>query len=184
MKWKPMFVIVCCLCTLIPRLVLADATVSLENVSGETGTDVVVPVTLSSNTQDVAAMNFTVTYDPNALEYASMVGTDVLVDAEKEIRLNTPIAGQLNVVIYGINQNAISDGVIAYITLTIRNSAGEQSVALDLDGLVACSGDAQSIDSTAVDASVTCSLGSETDPSEDGSSSGSGGGCFINTAAF
>ena len=154
MKFRALLLILIFCFALIPGLVLADATVSLDNVSGDPGTDVVVPVSLSSSPQDVAAMNFTINFDSSKLEYVSVVGTSILTNAEKELESNSPSAGQVIFVIYGINQHTIADGIIANITFTINNDAGSGEIVLDMDDLVACSGEAELINSTAVDANI------------------------------
>ena len=164
--------------TLMPQLVWADATISLGNVSGDAGTNVVVPITLTSNPQNIVAINFTINFDSDKLEYISTARTDILTTAGKELEAHSPQSGQLRVVIYGINQNMISDGVIGNITFSIKSDASVGDITLDLDNLASCTGDANSVTSTAVDAAVTCASGGS------GVVSSGGSGCFIATAAF
>ena len=185
MKIKSLFVFIGFCIVFIPGLALADATVTLGDVSGEAGTNVLVSVTLSSNPQNVSSMNFTINFDSARLEYVSAAGTAILTSAppngaEKQFEVNSPQNGQIKAVIYGINQNIIPDGVIGNITFKIRDNAATGDIALDLTDLVTCTEDADLVASTAVDAAVTCSSGGSSSGDSDGGSSG----CFIATAAF
>ncbi|MDY6881529.1 MAG: CFI-box-CTERM domain-containing protein [Thermodesulfobacteriota bacterium] len=185
MKSKLLCVWVGLMIALVPTSALADATLSLGDVSGEAGTQVTVSVTLSSNPQNVSSMNFIVEFDPALLEYLSAQGTALVTDvppggAEKQFEVFSPQDGEVRVVIYGMNQNIIPDGVVANIRFRIMDNAPAGDISLDLGDLVTCTGGAVLVLSTSVDACVTCSGGGSSSVVSDGG----GNGCFIATAAF
>ena len=157
LKAAPVFFGLCLI--FFPVWVWADAVVSLGEASGGAGAEVIVSVKLLSNPENVAAMNFTVQFDAEKLDFVSAAAAEMLTRAGKEIKANPPGKGCLKIVIYGMNTNVIPNGTIAEITFAVKSDVKKDSVLLDLHSLVAYSGDCRPVDSREIDASVKCSGG-------------------------
>ncbi len=80
-----------------------------------------VEVALASGGQALSAVQFDITYQDQALVFSSFLGSAV-ADAGKSIWRANPQSGLERILIVGLNQNVIPDGVVA--TLSVEVNAG------------------------------------------------------------
>jgi len=87
-------------------------------------TNISVPVTLANAGGDqVSALNFDINYDQNALTPKNVTIGAAAQNASKSLSYNTPSAGRVRIIIYGINQTTIADGVLANLIFDVSSSA-------------------------------------------------------------
>lgn len=99
----------------------ATASVSLtEVVAGATGT-ALVEVTLASGGQTLSAVQFDISYQDQALAFSVTPGS-ALAGTGKSTWTANPQPGLERILISGLNQNVIADGVLA--TLSVELNAG------------------------------------------------------------
>ncbi|MGA1871177.1 MAG: cohesin domain-containing protein [bacterium] len=138
--------------------------------------------------ENVAALQFDVSYDAAQLTFNEVTAGQVTLDAGKDITPSTPSTGTIRTIVYGLNQNSIADGTIAIISFDINASASAGEVALSISNAVASDPDADSISLSTVDESITISSGGADDDSEESSEDEdidemmeALNGCFIHT---
>lgn len=108
---------------------------------------VVVPITLETAIgESVAALNFDLQYDDAILSVADVTLGAAAQAADKLIISGLPITGTVRVIIYGVNQNAIGDGVVANIVFDVSVSAPAGTIPLNFSDAVAASPEAIEVD--------------------------------------
>jgi hypothetical protein len=134
----------------------AGATLTVGQGNGHIGTyGVVVPISLTSSSGiNVAALNFDIQFDDAKLAVLDVTLGPAAEAAAKEVHFATPTTGTLRVVVYGINQNRIGDGVIANAIFDVSMSAPEGTIPLTLANVVAASPEATAVEVTNVNGSV------------------------------
>ncbi|GMW00510.1 MAG: hypothetical protein AMXMBFR84_16470 [Candidatus Hydrogenedentota bacterium] len=96
------------------------------------GNEISIPVVLNSNTgKGVAAMNFTVSYDPAVLEPKSALQGTAAVPADRQLHANLAEPGSYVVVMMGLSQQTVTEGEVARL-LFQRKDANVESTALSL----------------------------------------------------
>lgn len=92
------------------------------NISGSTnvrpGTSVSFPISLINGNNTIASLQFTVNYTSDFSGATIVVGNGI--SASKQISCN-PSTNSQTCVIYGINQTAIPDGLVATLSATLVN---------------------------------------------------------------
>ena len=101
----------------------AAPNVKLGSVSGDAGSSVIVPMTLTSNGFNSCAIEYTINYDSTRLEYQSVSTGSAASSAGKEAHASNAAPGTIKISVFGINSNAIPDGVVANLTFRIKNGA-------------------------------------------------------------
>lgn len=101
------------------------------------GTSVTLPVTFSSGTQAVTAVQFDLVL-PVGVSSQSVVAGAASTTAQKTIATNM-VNGNLRVLISGTNQTPISDGQIALVTLQLASNLPTTTFQLNLINVSASS---------------------------------------------
>ena len=167
---------------------LQAASIRVSEASGSAGAqDVLLSVDLTTVAEeDVAALQFDVSYDAAQLTFNEVTAGQVTIDAGKETTSSTPSAGIIRAIVYGLNQNSIADGTIVALSFDINASASAGEEALTVSNAVASDPDANSISLSTVNGSVTISSGGADGGSEESSDDedeiiDAFSGCLINT---
>lgn len=125
--------------------------VAIGSGAGKAGESVTVPVVLTNaGTEDVGATQFTVTFPDNDLQFTSAASGDAAVASGYQASANEATTGTLNVVVFGLTDQPLGDGVIAEITFTVRSGATEGDAALVGGGLVISSTQATTVAGTQI----------------------------------
>jgi len=143
--------------SLMASMVWANATISVGDGSGEPGDTVTININISSSPQNVTGVNFTLTYDTNALNFQSAAAGAVATSAGKMLSANEPSDGTVKIVIFGLNTNAIADGVIATVTFSVNDDATNGDKAITISGISCTDADADSVSATGSNGTITIS---------------------------
>jgi hypothetical protein len=122
------------------------ASLDLSSGSGAPGTVVTLNLSLTSTVDQPAAIQWTASYAPKDISSVSVTagsGTTASIQCN-----NTP--GTSTCVVWAINSNTITDGVVATVALTIAGSTTDSSSVIQLSN-----GDAASLEGFAVPTSTT-----------------------------
>jgi len=116
-----------------PQTAVRTGTVVVENVpsdrvflefgsaEGFPGDQVEIPIRLHGNGNgNICGTGNDITYDPDFLTFVEAVAGPAAVDADKSANVTTD-TGFIRLGIFGINQNPIADGVVAYLRFTINS---------------------------------------------------------------
>ncbi len=133
-----------------------SATLQVGQVPGYPASlDLRVPITLLNDPDTaVSAINFDLTYDPAVLTFKALELGASAAQAEKTLASSQPAAGVVRGVIYGLNQNAIGDGVLAEAVFDVQIGAPLGSTPLGLENVTAANPDALEVQMTLVAGSV------------------------------
>jgi hypothetical protein len=138
---------------LTPLSVLAappasGALLTAGQATGNPGTmGVVVPITLETAVgEGVAALNFDLQYDQTKLSVADVTIGAAAQAADKIVASSLPATGTVRVIVYGVNQNVIADGVVANVVFNVSTSATAGIIPLDFSDAVAASPEATAVD--------------------------------------
>jgi len=103
----------------------ADPVVSIGTGNGLRGDTVQVPVTLTNVSGiNLSAISVDVGFDANVLENPSAVVGPAGSAADKGVAINPNYSpGVMRVLLFGINQNVINNGIIFYVNFTIKPAA-------------------------------------------------------------
>jgi hypothetical protein len=105
----------------------------IDSGTAEEGIVLAIPVTLSASGGDApAAVLFDVQFDTNLLHLDSVELGDVALNAGKSLEFNSTASG-ITLLVGGVNENAIADGVLLTLNL-ISGTAAKSLVALPLTG--------------------------------------------------
>jgi hypothetical protein len=111
-----------------------SATLSSGSGSGMAGdTGISIPVSLNSNFgAQVSGLNFDLTYDNNRLDVISVTTGPAAAAANKGVSTGSIDNMPIKVIIAGLNQDVIPDGIVAYVNINVLPSAnpGASSLAL------------------------------------------------------
>jgi hypothetical protein len=116
--------------------------------SGNPGSiGVIVPITLETAVgESVSALNFDLQYDDTKLSAADVTLGVTAQAADKVIVSKLDITGIVRVIIYGENQNIISDGVVANVVFNVDASASAGSIPLIFTDAVTASPEADPVE--------------------------------------
>lgn len=104
-------------------------------VPAPAGTSVTLPVTLSTGTQAIAALQFDVDL-PVGVSTDTVTAGSSAIAAQKQISTNM-VNGDLRVIISGVNQNAIPSGPVALISFKLAPSMPTGTFQMTLANVVA-----------------------------------------------
>jgi len=112
---------------------------SLSSGSGNPGSTVVLNLSVSSTSSQPAALEWTISYSTTDFSSVSVSAGAAATAASKSISCNST-AGSRKCIAWGLNSKAISNGVLAKVSLTISGSTKNPSSAVSLsNGLSASS---------------------------------------------
>jgi hypothetical protein len=99
------------------------------------GNNVTVPVYLEGNIdQGVAALDFTLRYDPSVLAPNGVRAGDAALAADKGVQYNLTSPGNYVVMMFGLNQSTMDAGKVADVTFRRVNVAAGAETNLSIDG--------------------------------------------------
>ena len=136
--------------------VIQAATLTLGNSSGALGTeDVIVPVNIASGAgENVAGINLDINYSATQLSFNGVSAGQAAIDADKSVSSSTPAEGVIRIVVFGVNQNSMNDGVMANVNFDIPAGASVGEVVLSVSNAVATDPDANEVTLSTVNGSV------------------------------
>lgn len=104
--------------------------ISLTNVSGNAGSNVTMPLELYTGNERVAGIQVDILFS-SPISYVSSSRGSAADAAGKDVSAS-PIEGGIRLLIYGLNQNIMDDGIVANIVFSISSGAsnGEYPVIL------------------------------------------------------
>ncbi len=118
-----------------------EVTLTLGASAGHVDDVVDVDVSVASESEGPALVVFRVSYDETALEYVDVNEGAAATAAEKIVTGNLRSDGDLGIAVWGLNFNAIPDGVL--MTLSFRILAGTEGEYLSLTGSKASAASAE-----------------------------------------
>jgi len=141
---------------------------------GETA--VTVPLTLTVSSGDiVAALQTDVGFNSDALNLSSISAGPSATAANKNVSFSVQAPGSVKVIIAGLNQTAIPDGVVANMVFEVKQSAIAGVQAILLDEVLAADPTGVSVPVNAISGGITVSATSEGEVGEgEGESGGEG----------
>jgi hypothetical protein len=99
------------------------------------GNNVTVPVYLEGNIDDgVAALDFTLRYDPSVLAPNGVRAGDAALAADKGVQYNMTSPGNYVVMMFGLNQSTMDAGKVADVSFRRVNVAAGAETNLSIDG--------------------------------------------------
>ncbi len=111
--------------SLLASWVAMAAVVSMHPPSG--GGELRIPVMLYGDPDEyVSGLQFDLAYDPTQFELVGIAAGDAATGAGKEVILSETTPGQGRVLITGFNNNGMSDGQVATLTLRPLNGSAPQ----------------------------------------------------------
>ena len=127
-----------------------SVTLSVGSGSGIAGGSVVVPINLMSfGGGQAAAVQWSLSYSSDITGVTFAIGP-AATSAGKSIACNANLC-----LVYGLNATAISDGVVATVTLQISSNPSLQAIPIQITGVVAATPEADSISATGVPGTVS-----------------------------
>jgi len=120
------------------------------------GTNVTVPVYLEGDlSSGVAALDFTLRYDPAVLAPNGVRAGEAAAAADKGVQYNMTSPGQYVVMMFGLNQSTMEAGKVAEITLRRVGTSDAGDTNVSIDGTTLASLEGQTIASRGSSATVT-----------------------------
>jgi predicted RecA/RadA family phage recombinase len=99
------------------------ASLNLGEATGTPGTDVIISVTLVTGGAQISAVASDIGYNTSLLENPRVAIGPAGSAAGKEVNSSTPSTGVFRIMVVGLNNNAIGDGIVAYLTFAIKSTA-------------------------------------------------------------
>lgn len=151
------------------QLIVADSQASAGGLS------VSIPIELATvSGEEIAALQFDLGYDSSKIALETLNLGAAAQNAGKTVSSSNIFAGVVRIVIHGINNNVIPDGILVNVIIDIPRKASQEVLTLSLSQLVASDTQGDEVPLTAVNGSLTI-----TPKESNGGDSGGGGGCFI-----
>lgn len=140
-----------------PVIATKTANINVGTNSGKAGENgVVILMNFSSAPKGelITAISFDLLYDQTALKVESVIAGPVVTAAEKTIMSSYPKPGTLRVIVFGLNQCTMGDGVLADISFGILAGSSAGKKELKLDKYLASDKDAKSVTLNAVNGEI------------------------------
>ena len=145
-KWAMKLLLISALIFLFGMIKVEAATLSVGSVKAQSGETITISIDLANSPSTrISSMNFNLLYDSNQISFDKAQAGQILSDAGKSLSTSTPAPGQLNVIIFGLNQNSIANGTLVQVIFHINTTAKTGNVALKLKNAVASSPQAKSV---------------------------------------
>lgn len=120
------------------------------------GNQVVLPVLLEGDTgAGVAALDFTLNYDPSVFTPVRAEASEAAQAARKQVESNEVSPGNYVVMMFGMNQTTVNGGQVAEITLTKKNQPASNQSAISIEQTTFASIDGAEIESSGSSQTVT-----------------------------
>jgi hypothetical protein len=132
-----------------------NVSLSLDAGSGAPGSTVSLPMHIATQGLQVAAVEWTLAYAPADFSGVSIQPGSSASSSGKAASCNTIAPGQYICVLYNLNSNTISDGVLANVLLTVSNSPSNSSSAVSILSPVAAAPDGSGISGVGSGSAVT-----------------------------
>lgn len=125
----------------------SGASLSAGSASGMPGdSDIVIPVRLDPDEgTEITGLNFDLTFDTNRLSVQNVTIGSAAASAEKSLSWSSPSSGRIRVIIFGLNQTKIQNGVVADVTFSVNAVADPGSSSLSLSNATATDQDGVSV---------------------------------------
>ncbi len=137
----------------------AQTQIQLGSASGAPEDTVNLPVTLTTGGNTVCALSLEIRYDESKLTPSAAELDSQGTAAGKQITQSYPLPGVLRLGLYGMNQTALANGVVANAKFTIREDAVGSSLLATTCGASDCSGNGVSAASGTATVSISSSTG-------------------------
>lgn len=121
----------------------SGSAIAVGSVSGSLGSVINLPITFTSGISPVSSLQFDLAI-PLGLNYASITVGSAASSAGKSVQANQN-GNNLRIIVFGLNQNAISSGLIATAQFNIDPNATFGSRTVTLSGMVASSPSATAV---------------------------------------
>jgi cohesin domain-containing protein len=110
---------------------LYSAGLSIDSATGTAGETVKIPVTLRTDGSAISALQFDVEYDDAAMFVTAAIGP-ASAGADKKVSASDVVKNRKRVLIFGLNQTNIKDGVIVLLLAEVKPDAapGEHPLKL------------------------------------------------------
>jgi hypothetical protein len=129
-----------------------------------------IPIELSAeNEEEIAAVQFELSYDDSLIAIDRIDIGESAQTADKTLNSANVSSGVDRIVIQGINNNILANGIVANIRIDLVSGVPDDVLMLSLDQLVASDAQGDAVPLTAVNGTLTIT---------DGKSNGDSG-CFI-----
>ncbi len=120
--------------------------IDMASVPGSAGATVQVPVHLYSfGGAQPAGLQLGLDFNPAVLTFRQASAGPVATAAGKSAQANSPSAGNLRLIVFGLNQNVMSDGIVAYLEFQIAAGAAPVATPLTASSASAAGSQAQNI---------------------------------------
>ena len=131
-------------------------TLTVGDNSGLPGETITIAVDLTSKVNEsIAGLNFDLGFDSTRLTISGVSAGQVVTDAGKSLSYSEPAAGIVRILIFGLNQDIIADGVIADVSFDIQPTASAGPITLSLSSAAVTNPGAQAISVTTVNGLLT-----------------------------
>jgi len=110
--------------------------ISLNEVVADPQGNALVEVALASGGEALSAVQFDISYQSQALAFSVSPGS-TLAAAGKSVWVSSPQSGVQRILIVGLNQNALMDGVLATLSVAIAGEAPPGMYPLGLTNAIA-----------------------------------------------
>lgn len=134
------------------------ATITVGTDSASPGAqNVILPVNLVSGTgEDVSGLNMDIGYDTSKVTFKGVTTGQAALDAGKTVSSSSPQSGTIRIIVFGLNQTRIADGIIANISFDIQSGISG-AITLTVSKAAASAPDATSVPLSTVAGSITIS---------------------------
>jgi cohesin domain-containing protein len=121
------------------------ADVSFEKTVASPGATVLVSVDYRAKGDQVAAIQFDVLFDPTEVAITAVNPGPASTDAGKTVASNLIAPGQMRVLIFGLNQSVIGDGIVATLTAVVGPDVQQGQSRLEFDQALGASPEATEV---------------------------------------
>jgi hypothetical protein len=113
-------------------VVQTSTSLSLSSGTGGPGNVVNLTLSMSAINNQPASLGWTLTYSTKDFSQVTLSPGASATAAGKSISCTSPVAGTLKCLAYGLNANAMSNGVVANVAMTVSNSTTSASSTVQL----------------------------------------------------
>src|SRR5581483_9753691 len=119
----------------------SSAVLSIATGSASAGTTVSLPVSFSGSGNSISALQWTINYSAGDFANVDVSVGPPAAATSKSVQCSAASAGQYACVVMGLNQDAIADGVIATVNLTVSAGTTNSSSTILLTNALATTPD-------------------------------------------
>ena len=146
MKVKNLCISLVFVCSLAVSLWGQSVQIDLGSMPGSPGATVQVPVYLySMGGAQAAGLQLGLDYDVTVLTFKRAVDGPAATAAGKNAQANSPTAGNLRLIVFGLNQNIIGNGIVAYLEFQVAAGISARVTQITASSASAAGAQAQNI---------------------------------------